>query len=245
MNALVEGAVLIAALGASGPGEAREDLGRAVLGARSPELGSFTLYGALGMALILPHITLGGRAGLGGGASVDVAYRNLAIFGQQARLRIGYGRDAGPIDLGIAFRTSYSTLELADGGLIGIEFSSLPIGNDWEIGNDLVITWNRPGSAHITASVGPTFTLGGIRYVGFEERAEGFGFDPSIRGIETAVQGEWGLWSKVNVFLRLDALILLGLEEDEACVEAQQENCGELVPFGFVPTGTVGLAWAW
>lgn len=241
MNAILESAALVALLGAA---DAPNDLGRSVLGASGPAFGNVTLYGALGMALVLPHITLGGRAGLGGGASVDAAYRNLAVFGQQARLRLGYGRSAGPIDLGIAFRTSYSTLELADGGLIGIEFSSLPIGNDWELGNDVVITWNRPGDAHITASLGPTFTLGGIRYVGFEEREEGFGFDPSIRGLEAAVQGEWGLWPAVNVFLRLDALFLFGLDEDEACVRAQQENCGAFVPFGFIPTGTVGLAWA-
>ena len=50
----------------------------------------------------------------------------------------------------------------ADIGLIGIQFSDLAIGNDWLVGGDLSLTWLRPGHAHITASVGPTFTLGGL-----------------------------------------------------------------------------------
>jgi hypothetical protein len=195
--------------------------------------------------MVLPHITLGARAGLGAGVGVDAAYRNLALFGQSGRFRLSWGaRAADRIDLGVAYRTSYTTLELADGDLIDIDFSTFPLGNDWEMGNDVVITFERPGQAHISASLGPTFTLGGIRYLGFERRAEGFTFDPAMRGIEGAVQGEWKLWETTNILLRLDALVLLGIEKDEACVQARQSNCRQLVPLGFVPTATVGLGWA-
>ena len=147
--------------------EPADELGYAVLGAEGPAFGDFVLQVWLGAALILPHLTLQGRAGLGGGVFIEAGYRNLGVFGQQARGQLGWGgRIADGIDFGVTARTRYSTLELADGDVVGIQFSALPIGNDWEVGNDIVVTFERPGHAHITASLGPTCTLGGIRYVG-------------------------------------------------------------------------------
>jgi hypothetical protein len=216
---------------------------RAVYGARGPELGSLVVRGSAGMALILPHFVLGARAGLGGGSYAELGYGDLAGFGQQARAQLGWGfAITDHVDIGVTARSTFSYLGLADGTVVGINFSSLPIGNDWEIGNDVVLSWHRPGSAHLTASVGPTFTLGGVRFVGFEQSE--LALDPSARSIDAAVQAEWSLWETANVFVRLDAQFLLGVEYDEACVQAGQDNCGSIVPFGFIPTGALGIAWA-
>lgn len=225
-------------------GDAASDgLNRAVYGAKGPELGDIVLRGSVGMALILPHFVLAGRLGVSGGAFIEGGYGNLAGFGQEIRGKLGWGiAIADDVDVGLAARTSYATLALADGALVGIQFTSLPIGNDWEVGNDIVLSWHRPGNAHITLSAGPTFTLGGERFTAFEESE--FQFDPSARSIDAGIQAEWSIWTTANVFVRLDAQFLLGVEEDEACAQAGQENCSQLVPFGFIPTGAVGVAWA-
>ena len=233
------GAVLIATLSLTDSAAAET----AHYGAVGPDALDIVIRGSVGMAMILPHFVASGRLGLGGGVYGELGYGNLAAFGQQARARLGWGINiAGNVDLGVAARTAYSTLQLADEGIVGIRFSSLPIGNDWEVGNDIVLTWNRPDQAHITLSVGPTFTLGGTRFFAFNESE--FEFDPSARSIDVGIQGEWGVWETANVFVRLDAQFLLGIEEDEACVQAQQDDCGQLVPFGFIPIGAVGVAWA-
>lgn len=222
-----------------------EGLGRSVLGAAPPALGGFVIHGSLGAVLILPHLTAGVRAGLGAGFGIDVAYRNLAAFGHEGRLRLLWGTEvADGIDFGVRYKTGISSLELADDTVAGIQFSTLPLANDWTMGNTIALTFHRPGSAHITAEAGLVFTLGGVRFVGFEEQAEGFVFDPAARAIETAVQSEWELWSDANVFVRLDAMFLLGIEKDEACQQARSNECTQLVPFGFIPTGTLGISWA-
>lgn len=229
----------------SADAEEEAGLGQAVLGAAAPELGGFVLHGSLGAVLILPHLTAGVRAGLGAGFGVDVSYRNLAAFGHEGRLQLLFGVEvADGIDLGLVYQTAISSLELADDTVAGIQFSTLPLANDWTMGNRLALSVNRERGAHITVSAGLLFTLGGVRFIGFEEKAEGFTFDPAARAIETSVQGEWELWSNVNVFARLDAQFLLGIEKDEACQAARQNECTQLVPFGFLPTGTLGLAWA-
>lgn len=240
------------ALGDEGPVEAPSPdaendagLGRAVLGAAPPALGGFVLHGSLGAVLILPHLTAGVRAGLGAGFGVDVSYRNLAAFGHEGRLQVLWGMEiADGVDVGLRYQTAISSLELADDTVAGIQFSTLPLANDWTMGNRFVLSFNRAAGAHITAAAGLLFTLGGVRFIGFEEKAEGFTFDPAARAVETSIQGEWELWSNVNVFARLDAQFLLGIEKDEACQAAKQNECTQLVPFGFLPTGTVGLAWA-
>lgn len=220
-------------------------LDRAVMGAAPPELGEFVMHGSLGAVLILPHLTAGVRAGLGAGLGVDLAYRNLAAFGHEGRLHLMWARRiAKHVDFGLLYQTAYSSLELADGTVAGIQFSTLPLANDWTMGNRIALTFHRPDDAHITLAAGTLFTLGGVRFVGFEEKADGFVFDPAARAIEASVQGEWDLWSDVNVFARLDAVFLLGIEKDEACQAARSNECTQLVPFGFIPTGTLGLAWA-
>jgi hypothetical protein len=225
--------------------DADAGLRRSVLGAAPPDLGGFVLHGSLGAVLILPHLTAGVRAGLGAGFGVDVAYRNLAAFGHEGRLLFMWGhRLAEGVDFGVSYHTAISNLELADGTVAGIQFSTLPLANDWTMGNRVALTFHRPGNAHITVGAGYLFTMGGIRFIGFEQQADGFTFDPAGRAIEASVQGEWDLWSSVNVFARLDALFLLGIETDAACEQAKQNECGQLVPFGFIPTGTLGLAWS-
>jgi hypothetical protein len=236
------GAAAFAACTLAAPALAADE-GGSLYGAAGPELGQFVLYGSLGVALILPHVTAGVRAGLGGGVGVEGAYRNLAAFGQEGRFRLLWGTEIAPsISLGLAYKTSYATLELADGGLIGIQFSALPLGNDWTMGNELTLTIERPGAAHLSFALGPNFTLGGTRYTGFEQKE--LQWDPAPRSIDAAVQGEWQLWADTNLLLRLDAMFLLGQETDEACEEAHQDNCSQLVPFGFIPTGTLGLLWS-
>jgi hypothetical protein len=229
------------------PADEEEPAGlqRAVLGAAGPELGDFVIHGSLGAVLILPHITVGVRGGLGAGFGADIAYRNLAAFGHAGRLRLFWGaRIADDVDFGVAYRTAISSLELADDTVAGIQFSTLPLANDWTMGNQLALTFHRPGEAHITVGAGTTFTLGGVRFVGFEEKADGFVFDPAARAVDASVQGEWELWSDANVFVRLDTQFLLGIEKDEACQQARSNECTQLVPFGFIPTGTLGLAWS-
>lgn len=199
----------------------------AYLGARGPAAGQVVLQGGLGLAFILPQVSLAARAGTGAGGSVELRYRNLAAFGHEGRLRLGWGAAVTPaVDVGLAFRTSYMSLAQADGGLIGIQFSNLALGNDWEMGNDLLVTWNREGLAHVTASVGPNWSLGGLRYVTYRERE--LTFDPSFRSIDAAIQGEWALSRSLHVLLRLDAMFLVD---------------SEIVPIGFLPTGTLGLGW--
>lgn len=220
-----------------------DGVARPLLGARGGEAGDVTAVGSLSLVLILPAITLEGRLDIGGGAFVQAGYRNIAAFGHEARGRIGWGAHvAGAIDIGVVARTSYTSLHSADGSVVGIQFSNLTLGNDVEVGNDIALSWTRPGSAHVSVFLGPTFTLGGERYTGFEEG--GFQFDPAWRSINAAVQGEWALFDDANLFLRLDAMMLMGIEKDEACVQARQQDCDQLAPIGFLPTGTVGIAWS-
>jgi hypothetical protein len=218
-------------------------LDRALFGAVGPDGGDLVLHGAGGVSVILPHVTLAGRLGLGGGTGLELGYRNLAFFGQEGRLRFGWGTRANDwLDVGLALRSSISTLALADGDIIGIEFSSVPLGNDWEIGNDVVMTVDGPGTLFLTGSLGPTFTMGGLRPTGFEEKE--FRFDAAIRAIHGMGIAEWGIGERTNVFLRFDAMFLLGVETDDDCVAAQQAECGQLVPIGFLPSASIGVGWA-
>jgi hypothetical protein len=223
--------------------DAEPRLDRATLGARGEAAGDLVLHGSAGLAVILPHVTLAGRLAAGGGTTVELGYRNLAFFGQEARARFGWGtRATKGLDIGLALRTSISTLALADGDIIGIEFSSVPLGNDWEIGHDVVATIEGPGTVFFTGAVGPTYTMGGLRPTGYEQSA--FTFDPALRALHGAGILEWGLGARTNFFLRFDAMFLLGIETDDDCVEARQSHCGQLVPIGFLPTASLGLTWS-
>ncbi len=235
-----------AAEAASEPDAARrpedERLRRPLLGAR-PEDGDVVLHGAAGLAMILPHVTLAARLGLGAGFGAEVGYRNLALFGQEGRVRFGWGARANAwLTVGVAARTSLSTLSLADGNVVGIDLSNVPLGNDWEIGEDVVATIDGPGGMFLTGAAGPTFTLGGLRPIGYRENE--FRIDPALRGVLASGIAEWGLWPSANVFLRFDALFLAGVETDDACVAAGQSDCGQLVPIGFLPSASIGIGWA-
>lgn len=202
--------------------------GRVFLGAESPKAGNLVVFGEAGMIFVLPHFTLGAMIGVGGGVAAELRYRNIAGAGHAGRFRVAWGtRINQNLAYGVAARTSITSLAMADGGLIGIEFSNIAIGNDWEVGSDLYLTWIRPGNAHITASLGPNWTLGGVRYAGFNERE--FQFEPGFRSLLAAVQGEWAIRPRLHVILRLDAAFLLGTE---------------IVPLGYIPTGTVGFGWS-
>jgi hypothetical protein len=201
---------------------------RSYVGALGPPQGKFVVSGEAGMIFVLPTLSVAAVVGLGAGVSAEIRYRNLAVLGHAGKLRLAWGRRISRTLLyGVALRTSITSLAQADGGLIGIQFSNLAVGNDWLVGSDLSLTWLRPGSAHITASFGPTFTLGGLRYQSFDDRS--FRVEPKIRAVTGSVQGEWELWPRFNVFLRLDADVLLGTE---------------IVPLGFIPTGVVGFGWS-
>jgi hypothetical protein len=201
---------------------------RSLVGAASPAAGHIYVAGEAGMIFILPHLTVGGIIGLGGGAAVELRYRNIAALGHNGRVRLAWGTKINDrLFYGVSARTSITSLRLADAGLIGIQFSNLAIGNDWEVGSDMALTWLRPGDAHITASLGPTWTLGGPRYTSFKE--DEFVIEPGIRSITGSVQGEWEMSQRLTFFLRLDAAVLLGTE---------------IRPIGFIPTGAIGFGWS-
>jgi hypothetical protein len=200
---------------------------RSVVGAGAPALGKVVLAGEAGLLFLLPHLTAGVLVGTGAGTSVELRYRNIAAFGHSGRVRLAWGTQvARDLVYGVAVRSSITSLALADGGVIGIQFSNLAIGNDWEIGSDMMLTWLRPGAAHITVAAGPTWTLGGTRYTSFDQ--SGFRLDPGWRAISASLQGEWELSRRFNVFLRLDGTVLVGTE---------------ILPLGYIPTGSVGLGW--
>ncbi|NUQ72496.1 MAG: hypothetical protein HUU21_02995 [Polyangiaceae bacterium] len=199
-----------------------------LLGAEVPKPGKIVVFGETGMIFVLPHFTAGAMIGTGGGTAVELRYRNIAGAGQSGRFRVAWGTRINELfAYGVAARTSITSLAPADGGLIGIQFSNIAIGNDWEVGSDLYLTWIRPGNAHITVSVGPNWTLGGIRYSSFNESE--FQIEPGLRSVLAAVQGEWAIRPRFNVFLRLDAAFLVGTE---------------IVPLGYIPTGSVGFGWS-
>lgn len=228
-------AIALLAVTLAGPAAADEASARPAVteahsraGAGTPGLGGLDLTGGAGMIFILPHITLGATLGLGGGAAVELRYRTIAALGHGGRLRFAWStkvRDG--LIYGVSARTSITSLKLADAGIIGIQFSNIAVGNDWEVGGDMALTWVRPGRAHVTASIGPTWTLGGIRYLGFDESE--FRIEPGPRAIMLGVSGEWEVRSRVSMFLSLDGAILVGTE---------------IMPIGFIPTGTVGFSWS-
>jgi hypothetical protein len=74
---------------------------------------------------------------------------------------------------------------------------------------------------------GPTYALAGPRYRNYDERA--FEWDARWQSITASMIGEWELTPSRRFFLRLDALFLVK---------------ANIVPWGFLPTFTIGHAWS-
>jgi hypothetical protein len=197
-------------------------------GALSPRAAKFVVAPSAGMFVVIPHVTLDGRVGVGRGLSIDARYRNVGVLGHHGAAGVAWGmRVTSGLAFGAAFRGSYSSLALADGGVIGIQFSALEAANSATAGHDLVLTFLRGESASVTLRAGPTYQLAATRYTGFDESA--FVFDPRLRSIDASVMGEWPYGPlKSTVFLALEGAFLLTTE---------------IRPFGFLPTGIVGFAW--
>jgi hypothetical protein len=202
----------------------------AVLGARGPRPGALILSLGAGAVVMVPHATLALRAGTGAGTSVEVGYRNLAVFGQGVHLRAGWGRPigAGHHLIGVAVRSSYGTLRLAPTELVGIRFGEYSLGNEWDAGADLVATVHRRRGAQLTLALGATASL--ATPATDSAQASGHRLRPFLRSLNASVQGEWPVGAGRAFYLRLDAVVLVR---------------AELRPIGFLPTSTAGFAWGW
>ncbi len=199
------------------------------LGAGAPSAGNFVFTLGAGTALVLPQATAEVRLGLGRSTSLELRYRNLALIGHIGQARFTWSTRIGPRwTFGLAARTGIGSLGAGIGEVkTGIDFSSLSLGNDWEVGHDMLLTWTRPQHAHVTWALGPTYVLAGRRYSNYDERA--FRWDAHIQSVSASVIGEWELTPSRRFFLRLDALFLIKTE---------------IVPYGFLPTFTIGHAWS-
>jgi hypothetical protein len=198
------------------------------LGAGAPRLGGVVFSVGAGAAEVLPQLTLDARVGLGANTSIDVRYRNLAVLGQYGQARFTWATPVSArVTFGLAARVAIGTLSPGDGGSFGLQFSSLALGNDLEVGHDIVLTWARPGSAHLTGALGPTYSLGGPRYYDFDHSK--WRFEPFWQSVTASLLGEWELTPARRFFLRLDALFLVK---------------ADVVPYGFLPTFTIGHAWS-
>jgi len=198
------------------------------LGAPAPAAGHFVITGGGGLALVIPQLTVEGRVGLGANTSLELRYRNLAVLGHTGQARFTW---AVPITarwaIGLAARTQIGSIGEGIEVKTGIDTTSFSLGNDWEVGQDIIVTWSRPGQAHVTWSLGPTYALAGPRYIDYDEKK--FQWDARWQSVLASVIGEWSLSSTRRLFLRLDALFLVK---------------ADIVPYGFLPTFTAGHAWS-
>lgn len=199
------------------------------LGAAAPAAGQFVFTAGAGAAILIPAATFEARLGLGKSTSLEARYRNLAIVGHLGQLRFTWATPVtSRLTFGLAARTGIGSLGAGIGeAKTGIDLASLSLGNDWEVGQDLVVTWTRPRQAHVTWIVGPTYALAGPRYRNYDEQR--FEWDARWQSITASVIGEWDLTATRRFFLRLDALFLVK---------------AEIVPYGFLPTFTIGHAWS-
>lgn len=198
------------------------------LGAGAPGAGDLVVTIGAGGAILLPQGTLEARLGLGASTSVELRYRNLAVLGHLGSARFTWAtRASAHLTFGLALRTGIGTLGGNSEAKTGIDIGSLSLGNDLDVGHDLVLTWTRPHQAHITWALGPTYALGGPRYQNYDEKA--FRWDPRWQSVLGSVIGEWEITASRRFFLRLDALFLVK---------------AEVVPYGFLPTFTIGHAWS-
>lgn len=207
-------------LGATRPGD------EPVLGAASPERGDLVVWGSGGMVFTLPYGTAGARLGSGAGTRFELEYRTIALLGHGGALRFGWaGRVSDQIVVGVVARGAIMTLRLADDRVVGLKFTNFSLANDLEVGGDLLLSWIRPQETHFTIRLGTTASIGGPRYTGFEERE--WRTDPYWRSLDFGVQAERVLAPTFSVYVRLEGRFLV----DE-----------EIIPIGFLPTGTIGVA---
>jgi hypothetical protein len=200
------------------------------LGAIAPPAGKMVISAGAGIAILLPQLTLEGRIGLGESTAVDVRYRNLGIFGHLAQTRFTWAMPLGSrVTFGLAARTGIGTLGLGSGdsARLGIDLSGISLGNDWEVGHDFLLTWSRPGRAHVSASLGPTYALAGPRYTTYDDKK--WKWDAHWQDVTMSLLGEWELSESRRFFIRLDGQFLIK---------------EETVPYGFLPTLTLGHAWS-
>ena len=198
------------------------------LGAAAPGAGDLVLTIGAGGAILIPQGTAEVRLGLGGSTSLELRYRNLAVLGHLGQARFTWATPVtSRLTFGLALRTGIGSLGGASGAKTGIDLSSLSLGNDWEVGHDLLLTWTRPHHAHVTWALGPTYALAGPRYTTYDNRA--FKWDARWQSVSASVIGEWEITPSRRFFLRLDALFLVK---------------AEVVPYGFLPTFTIGHAWS-
>lgn len=198
------------------------------LGAGAPSAGNLVLTMGAGMAILLPQVTVEARLGLGASTSLELHYRNLGVLAHFGQARFTW---ATPVTsrwtFGLAVRTGIGTLGGDRGTTLGIDLSSLSLGNDWEVGHDMLVTWTRPHQAHVTWALGPTYALAGPRYRNYFEPR--FQWDARWQSVTASVIGEWELSASRRFFLRLDGLFVVK---------------ADVVPYGFLPTFTIGHAWS-
>lgn len=198
------------------------------LGAPAPSAGNLVVTIGAGGAILIPHATIEARIGLGASTSLEARYRNLAVLGHTGQARFTWATPMTThLTFGLALRTGIGALGAASEAKTGIDLYSLSLGNDWEVGHDLILTWTRPHQAHVTWSIGPTYALGGQRYSNYDERS--FQWDARWQSVLASVVGEWEITASRRFFLRLDALFLIK---------------ADIVPYGFLPTFTIGHAWS-
>jgi hypothetical protein len=203
-------------------------IGGPKLGAGAPAAGDFVLAIGAGAAILLPAGTAEARVGLGRGTSLELRYRNLAVVGHLGQARFTWATPVSSrFTFGLALRTGIGSLAEGNGAKFGIDLSSLSLGNDWDVGHDLLVTWTRPHQAHVTWSIGPSYALGGPRYTTYDDRS--FKWDARWQSVTATVIGEWEINLARRFFLRLDAQFLVK---------------AETVPYGFLPTFTIGHAWS-
>ena len=198
----------------------------ALVGVFGPGAGKVVLSLGGGMAFILPHLTMGMRVGITRRGWVGLRYRTVSGLSHAGRLHGGWGARVAPrLWLGGTARTTLSTLQVVD-GVMGIRFSQLSLGNDWELGGDIELTLLRPERAHVTFGLGATGTLGGVRYTGYDQRS--FSIDPGPRAVNASVRGEWVRSDRRNLTAGFEAVVLIA---------------GDLVPLGFLPIASIGGSW--
>ena len=198
------------------------------LGANAPSAGNLVLTMGAGSSILIPHVTFEARVGLGASTSIELRYRNLGVLAHFGQARFTWATPVSSrLTFGLAVRTGIGTLGGDRGTTLGIDLSSLSLGNDWEVGQDMLLTWTRPHQAHVTWALGPTYALAGPRYTNYFEPE--YKWDPRWQSVNASVTGEWEITESRRFFLRLDALFIV--------------KAG-VVPYGFLPTFTIGHAWS-
>jgi hypothetical protein len=199
------------------------------LGAMAPAAGDFVFTLGAGNAILLPAVTDRGapraRRDRRASSSVIATSRSSGISVRRASR--GRRRSARASRSASRRARASARSRRATAQKVGIDLSSLSLGNDWEVGHDMLVTWTRPHMAHVTWSLGNTYALAGPRYKNYYERE--FKWDARWQSVNASVIGEWEITKSRRFFLRLDALFVVK---------------ADVVPYGFLPTFTIGHAWS-